>query len=235
MSVQLCPAQRQGFDELRRLLPLGNVFVLSGGTGSGRTTLLRELHREGGGAFLNMKDFLEAVRQRNPVALEETFEQLVLDALQAHDTVIVDDLRLLSNVASNHFYPRMHLLDAPLTTLTTYAAEAGKKLVFGIQNDPSDPIRERCHFARIRDFDADDYAFLCRQYLDARRAEQLDYRKIKRSPTRSRRRASGWRARTTNSRPSGSSTTCARCGCSATWTWRKSRRWTCTTCTAWTR
>ena len=29
MSVQLCPSQQRGYDELRRLLPLGNVFALS--------------------------------------------------------------------------------------------------------------------------------------------------------------------------------------------------------------
>jgi predicted ATPase len=50
MSVQLTPSQQRAYDELRRLLPLGNVFVLAGGEGAGRTTVLRQLHREVGGA-----------------------------------------------------------------------------------------------------------------------------------------------------------------------------------------
>ena len=178
MTVQLSPSQQRGYDELRRLLPLGNIFVLAGNDGAGRTTILRELHREVGGAFLNMKDFTSALRQRHPAALEETFEQIVLQALEAHDTVIVDDLRLLSNVTSHHFYPRYALLDAPLTTLTSFAADAGKKLVFSAVQEPSRPIKERCHFARIREFDAADYEVLCRVYLGARRAGQLDYRRI---------------------------------------------------------
>lgn len=123
MNYRLCPAQQQGFDQLRRLLPLGNVFALAGAVGSGRTTLFRLLHKEVGGAFLNMKDFTDVLRQRNPIALEETFEELVLDALNQHSHVFVDDLRLLSNVVGscNHFYQRRDLLDAPLTTITTLA------------------------------------------------------------------------------------------------------------------
>src|SRR3954470_13150392 len=106
MSVRLSPSQQRAHDELRRLLPLGNVFVLAGNEGAGRTTVLRQLHREVGGAFLNMKDFTAALRQRDPAALEETFEEIVLQALESQDTVIVDDLRLLSAVTSHHFYPR---------------------------------------------------------------------------------------------------------------------------------
>jgi cytidylate kinase len=178
MSLRLCPAQQRGFDQMRRLWPLGNVFVLAGDAGRGRTTVLRQLHRDVGGTFLNMKDFLEAMRHGNPVALEETFEKLILDALEADDTVLVDDLRLLSEVAGYHFYPRKDLLDAPLTTLTTYAVEAGKRLVFSVVNAPSQPIQERCHFARIAEFGPADYEFLCRYYLGDGPAARLDYAKI---------------------------------------------------------
>ena len=106
MSVQLCPSQQRGYDELRRLLPLGNVFALTAGAGLGRTTVLRQLHRDLGGALLGMQHFTDTLRQRNPVALEETFEQLVLDALCEHDAVFVDDLALLSVVTT----PMDHLL-----------------------------------------------------------------------------------------------------------------------------
>src|SRR5262245_24013980 len=177
-SLQLTPSQQRAYDELRRLLPLGNVFVLAGNEGAGRTTVLRQLHREIGGALLNMKDFTAALRERDPAALEETFEQIVLQALEDHDTVIVDDLRLLSDVTSHHFYPRYGLLDAPLTTLTAFATDAGKKLIFAAVQEPSRPIKERCHFARIRELDAGDYEALCRHYLGADRARRLDYRRI---------------------------------------------------------
>src|SRR6516225_9153279 len=84
--TELCPAQRRGFDHLFRVLPLGNVFVLSCKKGLGRTTVLRELHAQMGGAFLKMKDFFEGLRVEHPSSLEETFERLVLDALADHST-----------------------------------------------------------------------------------------------------------------------------------------------------
>ena len=48
MSMQLCPSQQRGYDELRRLLPLGNVFALTAGAGLGRTTVLRRLQDAAG-------------------------------------------------------------------------------------------------------------------------------------------------------------------------------------------
>src|SRR5262245_5114793 len=51
MKVQFCPAQQRGYEKLRQLLPLGHVFALSARVGTGRTTLLRRLHAEEGGAF----------------------------------------------------------------------------------------------------------------------------------------------------------------------------------------
>ncbi len=180
MNLPLCPAQQQGFEQLLRQLPLGSVFALTGAVGSGRTTLLRLVHAKVGGAFLNMKDFMGILRQRNPIALEETLEELVLDALNQHSHVIVDDLRLLSDVIGpcNHFYQRRNLLDAPLTTLTSLAIEMDKKLIFGVVNSPSDPIAQRCYYAHIREFDAADYESICRNHLGTERSSRLDYAKI---------------------------------------------------------
>src|SRR5207237_10241519 len=127
-AIALCPAQEVAFRYLLRVLAMGNVCVLNAGCGLGRTTVLRRLHAETGGVFLNMSDLTDALRVQHPAALEETFERLVLDALVADDTVIVDDLHLLTCVAAGSIL-RRGLLDAPLTTLCTLAAEKGKKLV----------------------------------------------------------------------------------------------------------
>jgi hypothetical protein len=46
MNYALCPAQQRGFDQLQRILPLGNVFSLWGAAGCGRTTVFRLLHQD---------------------------------------------------------------------------------------------------------------------------------------------------------------------------------------------
>ena len=81
MATILCPAQRQAFEGLLRSMPVGSVFVLSGATGMGKTTVLREVHHASGGRFLTMKDFVHALRGQHPLACDETFERMVMEAL----------------------------------------------------------------------------------------------------------------------------------------------------------
>jgi len=185
MSIKLCPAEQRAFEALISISSVGHTLALYGGTGAGKSTVLREAHRELDGAFLNMKDFVEAMRGRHPLALEETFEEMVMGALRAHDVVIVDDLHLLNNVVCcGHVYPRMGFLNAPLTTLSTYAAEAGKRLLFGSERGAPAPVHQRAYYAGIEEFKPPDYEFLCRQYLDSAVASRLDYQKIYRFATK---------------------------------------------------
>jgi ATP-dependent 26S proteasome regulatory subunit len=184
MSIKLCPAQQRAFEALLSFSPLGQTLTLFGGTGAGKTTVLCEAHRELGGAFLGMKDFTEAMHGRHPLALEETFEELVMAALAAHDAVIIDDLHLLNRVVCCHFYPRIGFLDASLTSLSTYAVSAKKKLVFGSEHSAPAPIHQRTYYAGIEDFKPADYQHLCHQYLDAPVAGRLDYQKIHRFATK---------------------------------------------------
>ena len=138
METSLCPAQQKAFDLLSSLLPEGNVFVLTGSVGMGKTTVLRALHRQVGGAFLSIKDLVDALRPRHPLALEETFAEVVMAAMLAHDHVILDDLNLVADVVNGcGAYPRAGFLNGPLTNLATYASESAKKLIFG--SDSSRP------------------------------------------------------------------------------------------------
>src|SRR5262245_48831247 len=130
-SVQLCPAQKRAFDNLSAGLKCGSILRLWGGAGRGKTTVLRELHKQLGGAFVSMKDFVDASSGKHPLALEETLYQLILGRLAANAVVIVDDVHLLDLFSSGcHFYPRSGYFNTIMMGLCTYALEAKKKLVF---------------------------------------------------------------------------------------------------------
>ena len=181
METSLCPTQQHTFDRLSSALAHGHVFVVSGDAGMGKTTVLRTLHRQVGGAFLTIKDLVDALRPRHPLAIEETFEELVMSALLGHDHVIVDDLQLVADVVGGcNSYPRSGFLNGPLTALASYASEAGKKLIFGTDYNPPAPIYQRSLDFRISDFQPADYEFLCRSYLGPALAEHLDYAKVHR-------------------------------------------------------
>jgi predicted AAA+ superfamily ATPase len=180
MEISLCPAQQHAFDALSSSLPDGHVFVLSGGCGMGKTTVLRALHAAMGGAFLGMRNFLGAMRPRHPLALEETFESMVLDALAGHDVVIVDDLNLLSDVDSGcGGYPRPGFQQAPFTTLAVYAIEAGKRLIFGTSSHAPSPVYQRSLGFHVKEFTPADYEFLCRVCIGPS-VEGLDFAKVHR-------------------------------------------------------
>jgi transitional endoplasmic reticulum ATPase len=179
VAKPLCPAQDRAFAGLLTGLTHGDLLVLYGGAGMGKTTVLRRLHAELGGAFLTMSELVDAMRARHPLALEETLGQMLMEALAAHPVVIVDDLNLLTSVADTcSNYPRAGFLDAPLSVAAAYAVETGKKLIFGSEGSVPSPIRQRSYGFGIGDFAADDYEFLCRAYLPA--AGRLDYAKIHR-------------------------------------------------------
>src|SRR5579871_5858706 len=76
----LSPAQNRAYSGLIHALPIGNVFVLWGGVGKGKTTVLRAIHQKTRGAFLTLKDVIDSLQGRNPLAVEEAFEQLMMHA-----------------------------------------------------------------------------------------------------------------------------------------------------------
>src|SRR5258706_10655137 len=177
-NVQLCPAQKQAFDSLLAGVQIGSISRLWGGTGRGKTTILRELHREIGGAFLNMKDFVEASATKHPMALEETLYQLVMDALKANPVVIMDDVHLLDLYSAGcHFYPRSGYFNSIMMGLCTYTLEAKKKLVFGTKDRLAEAADQRSYSFGIEKFKADDYAALVNTFRGAA-SGQLDFDKI---------------------------------------------------------
>ena len=90
-KIQLCPVQQNVLESLLRGLQIGSIFRVWGGIGRGKTTVLKEVHKQTGGAFLGMTDFAAASSLKHPMALEETLYNLVFDALKAQPVVILDD------------------------------------------------------------------------------------------------------------------------------------------------
>jgi len=181
MSTRLSPVQQKAFEVLQDAHAVGNVFVLHGEAGRGKTTVLREMESAHGGAYLTMNTYLDAMQSRHPLALEETFEQWVRQALAKHDCVLVDDLYLLQEVVQGcGFYPRSNFLNIPLTALTALAIASNKKLFFALEGVTPPPLFARSYRASLGAFEVEDYAFLCRHYLGEDLADRLDYAKIHR-------------------------------------------------------
>jgi AAA+ superfamily predicted ATPase len=180
MTTALCPAQHLTYERVRAAWGVGPLLLLTADAGHGRTTVLRQLHQDFGGALLTAKELLDASRPQHPLALEETFEQVVGAALAGQEVVFVDDLHLLTDVCEScYFYPRRGLLGAALLAVADQAARAGKRLVVGAATQPDGPLGRRGYRFHIPEYQPADFAFFGRAYLgDA--AGRLDFDKIHR-------------------------------------------------------
>ena len=177
-KVQLCPAQQSALESLLRGLPIGSIFRVWGGVGRGKTTVLRELHKQTSGALLGMKDFVDASSQKHPIALEETLYNLVLGALKAHPVVILDDLHLLDLYSAGcHFYPRTGFFNSVMMGLCSYALEADRKLIFSTTSHLAEAATQRSYSFGIDKFKVEDYAALAGVWL-GKKSSKLDFEKI---------------------------------------------------------
>jgi len=164
---------------LARGLEVGSICVLSGETGSGKSMVLRHLHREIGGGFLSIADLLDVSSKRHPLSVEETLFDVVLAALKQHSTVIVDDFETLFNAfCGGHFYPRAGWMEAPALALCTYAIQSGKKLILSYGGMLPQAFRERCFTASISRFRIEDYASLVTAWLGPDAAAIINFDKI---------------------------------------------------------
>jgi transitional endoplasmic reticulum ATPase len=176
--IELCPAQQSALNLLLKGLQIGSIFRLWGGVGRGKTSVLKNLHQQTGGAFLGMNDFTAAASLKHPMALEETLYNLVLDALEANPLVILDDLHLL-DLRSNgcSFYPRGAYLNSVIMGLCTYTLESNRKLIFSTTGRLAEAAEQRSYSFGIDRFKVEDYAALAKVWL-AEKSAQLDFNKI---------------------------------------------------------
>jgi transitional endoplasmic reticulum ATPase len=178
---QLSPSQREAYDRIVAAIPSGSVFELRAKTGRGRTTVLQALHASLGGVLITLRDFVDLLDKRHPLAMEEAYYETILDALLEHDTVIVDDLQVAAAVMGGcGIYLRPGLIKAPMTVLASYAASVGKRLIFGSDGNMPEPLAHRSFSVGIGKLTFDDYRHVCAAILGADRAGKLDVEKVHR-------------------------------------------------------
>jgi transitional endoplasmic reticulum ATPase len=176
----LSPTQQAAFESLERQLAAHSVTVLSARPGMGKTRILHALLSGTGGVYLTSRELVEASAQRHPLALDETIYDVLRQALDANDTVIVDDFQLVSLVACcAAAYPRQHFIAAALLPLATFARDRGKRLVFTAEGMPLTGLHERFPTVSIGAFTVADYAAICASYL-GEAARRIDYGKVHR-------------------------------------------------------
>jgi AAA+ superfamily predicted ATPase len=174
-AVVLTPAQDRAANELMESLRFGDAAILRADTGMGRTTVLKHVHAElRGAAFVGARHFIDSLNVRRPDAIEQAFIEMLEDALAGHETVIVDDLHLVTAVTWHHSYERCRLLEATLEA--ALGSARGKRVVFGIDAGAPRPVWNRASMVKLEDFKPEDY-----RALAGRKFAGVDFAQIHRA------------------------------------------------------
>ena len=180
MGITLSLSQQNAYEQALKDIADASLVAVWGDSGLGRTTIMKALHAKTRGAFLSMRDFVDRMQAEHPLALEETFQTLVLSALKKTHTVYVDDVHLLNAVVCcGYSYPRKDFLEAPLSVIASYVETAGKHLVVGTAGAAPSPLHQRCTYAGFKNFAVADYEFLLERFAGDR-GKGLDVGKIHR-------------------------------------------------------
>jgi hypothetical protein len=182
MSIQLCPVQQIAFDTLIRERSRHRILELHSSLGHGRSTVLQQLCLALGGVLLDIGSLVERLRQKYVSSLEETFEQLTMNALTQHSIVLLDDLHLFRQlILCSHAEPNDdQLFRLALTRCSNYAKAVNKNLVLCYWSDYGtiSSLTQTAYQVRIAPFQEEDYAFFCYHYLQPAIASGLNFERI---------------------------------------------------------
>jgi ATP-dependent 26S proteasome regulatory subunit len=178
--MPLTPGQTKAITGLKAALDLGLPVALWGSGGTGKSTVLRELHAQVGGKLITARDFVELSKSREPFHLEETIYQVIADAMKSHRIVMVDDLESISSLMNGcRSYPRAGWHEMIFEALVRLGRELEVGLVWTC-SWCSQAIRASCVQFGIERFEPEDYAGIAESWLGKTAAKKIDFRRIHR-------------------------------------------------------
>jgi hypothetical protein len=130
MNLTLSPSQETALERLKTGLRRSNVVRLTGEVSRGKTTVLRALHADTGGAYFSVRDLVAAHAGRDPMGIGDTFFSMIDRALETDEIVYVDDVRTLESFVSCAWaYPGQRYINLPFKAIGDPAEALGRKLI----------------------------------------------------------------------------------------------------------
>ena len=178
-DIVLTPVQQQAFDGIVLGQEAGQLFRLSCRNGCGRTTILQALQARLGGVILGCPELFQGAQGGHPLSLEDAFANAVLEALQQHDVVLLDDWHVASEVLTGcHTYPRSGYVNTAMMAVVSEVERGTAKLIIGTDGGVPAPIASREYGFGFGRFGPEDYAVLTAAFLDDQSAAGLDLEKV---------------------------------------------------------
>lgn len=173
----LSPVQALALKNLERISRVAKVSALTGTPGSGRSTVLRHFAQQHAGVVINAADMAQAAAQLPANQFEDAIGERLLEAIRAHDLVVIDDLQYFTNPGSKAG-SRPGFFRA-IIRRAVQAARGSKRIVLCGRPPESwesntDQFGEQAAVARIAGFGSNDYAAILENILGAGRMRGID-------------------------------------------------------------
>src|SRR5581483_6874191 len=168
-------SQRKAFEKLVITAQSVSLSLLAGGTGSGKTTILRHLHQRLGGHFISASDALNAIGMLHPHAMDEAIRRLLRESMQRYDLVIFDDYQVIRSVAmATEANPRPLLFDLVAKAVLDVARDSKKRLVAIASYLDLESVKAQGVEITLSDFVPEDYHDILRFLLGEGNTAGLD-------------------------------------------------------------
>jgi len=178
LPVKLCPAQQQAFEGLARSRTCGNLFVLSGAEGCGRTTVARALAREMEARYLGAAELHKWAMKAHPLGIEEAWTESILGTLKENHRLVVDDFDAAEFLmGSCHSYPRPNHFDTGVTAIADEVHRLNGWILF-VGSGGSSTLSCQAIRWPIGRFTIRDQEFLFRAHYSQESVASLDFSKI---------------------------------------------------------
>ncbi|BBM85987.1 ATP-binding protein [Candidatus Uabimicrobium amorphum] len=153
MDLKLSPTQAKCFQNLEKAMDIGNIVVLRGQSGLGKTTLLQVLQKKISGTFIGTPDLLCLQKEKNHLSLPQILDELCTIAFEESNIVLIDDLLSLYDRQSNEFWELI------LQLICSKAMSMSKKIIFSHTGIATSLVHKRCMYIELEDFQVEDYQF----------------------------------------------------------------------------
>jgi ATP-dependent 26S proteasome regulatory subunit len=176
---QLSPVQSQAYALLRDAVDASTCTQIESAPGQGKTTLLRQLVRELGGALIEARQFFNPITPGTHVGVETTVLRHVEKAFATHDLVAIDDINTIAEATDggSRGYSRYGSYKALAQMLSDLALAQGKRLVVAgtpVRDDIVHWEFDNALTIRIGQMGVEDYEALLTHELGAKAVIGID-------------------------------------------------------------
>ena len=180
---RLTPSQQIAFDKAIAASDSAAIVLIEGEMGMGKSTILKAMHRQTGGKFLDAEDILRAHARSEPQEYEQVVFDTIRDAIEGYDIVYYDNVGDFQAASHAAYYHRPEMFDAVFKALYDAVSFAGKKFIVSMGASymvaqPGEMVRYRPVTISLQPLRKVDYRHIFIENFDEKSVAAIDFDRV---------------------------------------------------------